>query len=146
MSGDDAMEGSRPYRHDRRSELEARLESAEERRHRNEELRLRMYSDYVAGVIDKAQHAELARAVDERLRGIRGEAAQIEQEIARLDDGRCETWEQVLARYQGAQSLDRVMVVELIDRVLVGDGGEVEVVFRFGDPRRVEIAEEGQVA
>lgn len=146
VSGADAMAGSRPYRHDRRSELAARLESAEERRRRNEELRLRMYSDYVAGVIDKAQHAELACAVDERLRGIRGEAAQIEQEIARLDDGRCETWEQVLARYQGAQSLDRVMVVELIDRVLVGDGGEVEVVFRFGDPRRVGVAEEGRVA
>ncbi len=33
----------------------------------NGDLRLRMHSDYAAGVIDKVQYAELARAVDARL-------------------------------------------------------------------------------
>ena len=39
-----------------------------------------------------------------------------------------------MARYRDAEGLERVMVVELIDRVLVGEGGDIEVVFRFGDP------------
>ena len=63
-----------------------------------------------------------------------GEKAGIERESAQLDDVRAETWEQTLARYRDAEGLERVMVVELIDRVLVGEGGDIEVVFRFGDP------------
>ena len=100
----------------------------------NGDLRLRMYSDYAAGVIDKAQYAELARAVDVRLQELKGEKAGIERETAQLDDVHAETWEQTLARYRDAEGLERVMVVELIDRVLVGEGGDIEVVFRFGGP------------
>lgn len=81
-----------------------------------------------------AQYAELARAVDARLQELKGEKAGIERESAQLDDVRAETWEQTLARYRDAEGLERVMVVELIDRVLVGEGGDIEVVFRFGDP------------
>ena len=121
-------------RHDRRAELACRLESVEGRIEHNGDLRLRMYSDYAAGVIDKAQYAELARAVDARLQELKGEKAGIERESAQLDDVRAETWEQTLARYRDAEGLERVMVVELIDRVLVGEGGDIEVVFRFGDP------------
>ena len=72
----------------------------------------------------------LGRALAEAL----GEKAGIERESAQLDDVRTETWEQTLARYRDAEGLERVMVVELIDRVLVGEGGDIEVVFRFGDP------------
>ena len=129
-----AVRGAEAYRHDRRAELACRLESVEGRIEHNGDLRLRMYSDYAAGVIDKAQYAELVRAVDARLQELKGEKAGIERESAQLDDVRAETWEQTLARYRDAEGLERVMVVELIDRVLVGEGGDIEVVFRFGDP------------
>ena len=134
VDGDGAVRGAEAYRHDRRAELACRLESVEGRIEHNGDLRLRMYSDYAAGVIDKAQYAELARAVDARLQELKGEKAGIERESAQLDDVRAETWEQTLARYRDAEGLERVMVVELIDRVLVGEGGDIEVVFRFGDP------------
>ena len=134
VDGEGARKGAEAYRHDRRAELACRLESVEGRIARNGELRLCMYSDYAAGVIDKAQYAELARAVDGRLQALKGEKAGIERESAQLEDARTETWEQTLARYRDAAGLERVMVVELIDRVLVGEGGDVEVVFRFGDP------------
>lgn len=80
VDGDGAMKGVVAYRHDRRAELACRLESVKGRIEHNGDLRLRMYSGYAAGVIDKAQYGEL------------------------------------------------------IDRVLVGEGGDIEVVFRFGDP------------
>lgn len=134
VDGDGAVRGAEAYRHDRRAELACRLESVKGRIEHNGDLRLRMYSDYAAGVIDKAQYAELARAVDARLQELKGEKASIERESAQLDDVRVETWEQTLARYRDAEGLERVMVVELIDRVLVGEGGDIEVVFRFGDP------------
>ena len=134
VDGDGALRGAEAYRHDRRAGLACRLESVEGRIARNGDLRLRMYSDYAAGIIDKAQYAELARAVDARLQELKGEKACIERETAQLDDVRAETWEQTLARYRDAEGLERVMVVELIDRVLVGEGGDIEVVFRFGDP------------
>ena len=134
VDGDGAVRGAEAYRHDRRAELACRLESVEGRIKHNGDLRLRMYSDYAAGVIDKAQYAELARAVDARLQELKGEKAGIERESAQLDDARAETWEQTLARYRDAEGLERVMVVELIDRVIVGEGGDIEVVFRFGDP------------
>ena len=134
VDGDGAVRGAEAYRHDRRAELACRLESVEGRIEHNGDLRLRMYSDYAAGVIDKVQYAELVRAVDARLQELKGEKAGIERESAQLDDVRAETWEQTLARYRDAEGLERVMVVELIDRVLVGEGGDIEVVFRFGDP------------
>lgn len=134
VDGDGAVRGAEAYRHDRRAELACRLESVEGRIEHNGDLRLRMYSDYAAGVIDKAQYAELVRAVDARLQELKGEKAGIERESAQLDDVRAETWEQTLARYRDAEGLERVMVVELIDRVLVGEGGDIEVVFRFGGP------------
>ena len=146
VDGDEAGKGAEAYRHDRRSELACRLESAEGRIARNGELRLRMYSDYAEGVIDKAQYAELARAVDVRLQELKGEKAGIERELAQLEDVRTETWEQTLARYRDAKGLERVMVVELIDRVLVGEGGQVEVVFRFGGPVAEHAAKQGEVA
>lgn len=134
VDGDGAVRGAEAYRHGRRAELACRLESVEGRIEHNGDLRLRMYSDYAAGVIDKVQYAELVRAVDARLQELKGEKAGIERESAQLDDVRVETWEQTLARYRDAEGLERVMVVELIDRVLVGEGGDIEVVFRFGDP------------
>ena len=134
VDGDGVVRSAEAYRHDRRAELACRLESVEGRIEHNGDLRLRMYSDYAAGVIDKAQYAELARAVDVRLQELKGEKAGIERETAQLDDVRAETWEQTLARYRDAEGLERVMVVELIDRVLVGEGGDIEVVFRFGGP------------
>lgn len=146
VSAEGAAAGSRAYLHDRRGELLRRLDSVDERAGKSEALRLRMYSDYAEGVIDKAQHIELSRAVDERLRRLRGEREQIERDIAGLDDSGAETWEQTLARYEGAEGVERVMVVELIDRVLVAEDGLVEVRFRFGDPRRVPAAAEGEVA
>lgn len=134
VDGDGVVRSAEAYRHDRRAELACRLESVEGRIEHNGDLRLRMYSDYAAGVIDKAQYAELARAVDVRLQELKGEKAGIERETAQLDDVHAETWEQTLARYRDAEGLERVMVVELIDRVLVGEGGDIEVVFRFGGP------------
>ena len=146
VSGPDAVKGSEAFRHDRRGVLINRMGSVDERMKRSKDLRLRMYSDYVEGVINKEQYAELAKAVDERLRAMAGEKAQIEKELAQLDDGRTESWEQIVARYDSATDVERVMVVELIDRVLVGEGGEVEVVFRFGDPCVVASKDEGEVA
>ena len=146
VDGEGALKGAEAYRHDRRAELAGRLESVEGRIARNGDLRLRMYSDYVAGVIDKAQYAELARAVDGRLQALKGEKAAIERESARLGDERIEAWGQTLARYRDAEGLERVMVVELIDRVLVGEGGDIEVVFRFGGPVSASAAKQGEVA
>lgn len=81
VDGDGVVRSAEAYRHDRRAELACRLESVEGRIEHNGDLRLRMYSDYAAGVIDKAQYAELARAVDVRLQELKGEKAGIEREM-----------------------------------------------------------------
>jgi hypothetical protein len=130
---DGAIRGAEACRHDRPLILPAAWESVKGRIEHNGDLRLRMCSDYTADVIDKAQYAELARAVDARLQELKGEKAGFERESAQLDDARAETWEQTLARFRDAEGLERVMVVELIDRVLVGEGGDIELVFRYGD-------------
>ena len=57
VDGDGAVRGAEAYRHDRRAELACRLGVGGGRIEHNGDLRLRMYSDYAAGVIDKAQYA-----------------------------------------------------------------------------------------
>jgi site-specific DNA recombinase len=139
---EDALADAERYRHDRRGNLTTRLNSVGQRIEHNRELRLHMYSDYVEGIINKNQYAELAKAVDDRLHALNGEKKQVEKELAQIEDGRAETWEQALAHYADATELERVMVVELIDRVLVHGDGSIEVVFRFGDPLEVDSKEE----
>lgn len=146
VDGPSAEKGSAAFRHDKRGVLTNRLSSANDRIKRNKDLRLRMYSDYVEGVISKEQYAELAKAVDERLRLLNGEKGQIEKEIVQLDDGKSETWEEIVSRYENFTDIERVMVVELIDRILVSEDGSVEIVFRFGDPYRACAAAEEVVA
>lgn len=142
VDGDAALEGSNPFRHDRKGELARRGREVDGRIERSRNLRVRMYSDYSEGVISKEQYMELAKGNDRRIRDLESERARIDQELAFLSSGKVQTWEEALARHRDDREIDRVMVVELLDRVLVGKGGEVTVDFRCGDPLSAPIAKE----
>ena len=137
-----ALEGSNPFRHDRRGELTRRGSEVDARIERSRNLRLRMYSDYSEGVISKEQYTELAKGNDRRIRDLESERARIDQELAFLSSGKAQTWEDALARHRDNREIDRVMVVELLDKVLVGEDGEITVDFRCGDPLSASVAKE----
>ena len=101
-----------------------------------------MYSDYSEGVISKEQYTELAKGNDRRIRDLESERARIDQELAFLSSGKAQTWEDALARHRDNREIDRVMVVELLDKVLVGEDGEITVDFRCGDPLSASVAKE----
>lgn len=85
---------------------------------------------------------ELAKGNDRRISDLQSERARIDQELAFLSSGRMRTWEDALARHRDDKEIDRVMVVELLDKVLVGEDGEVTVDFRCGDPLSASAAKE----
>lgn len=142
VDGDAALEGSIAFRHDRKGELTRRGGEVDGRIERSRNLRLRMYSDYAEGIISKEQYMELAKGNDRRISDLQSERARIDQELAFLSSGRMRTWEDALARHRDDKEIDRVMVVELLDKVLVGEDGEVTVDFRCGDPLSASAAKE----
>lgn len=134
VDGDKALEGAMPFRHDRQGELANRGKEVDARIERSKELRLRMYSDYVEEVISKSEYAELAKGIDGRISDLKAERRQISKELASFCGNGMRTWEQTLERHREDKEIDRVLVVELLERVLVKEGGEILVDFRCGDP------------
>ena len=138
-----ASEKSIDHRRDRHADLVRRAGSADDAIGRAKELRLRMYADFADGVIGRDEYQGLAQGIDRRLAALQAERADIAREMVRTGQASSASWLDLLASHEGEDKVSRITVVELVDRILVHEGGDVEVVFRFGDPFVTRV-QEGQ--
>lgn len=134
LDGSSAEDSSFRYRRDRKADLLRRAQAADDAIERAKELRLRLYSDFADEVISRDEYQDLARGIDARLASLTSERTQAAHGIAQVEGGSDASWHDLLMRHRDCKEIDRVTVVELIDRVLVSENGDVEVKFRFGDP------------
>lgn len=97
-----------------------------------------LFEDYRAGIVSKEDFQVIKSDFDihksdaeEAIVRIEAELSEIES-VAQVDN----TWMQAFKENKNLTSLDRGVVVNLIDKVLVGESGEIQVVFDCDDKYR----------
>lgn len=114
---------------------DAQLERLEEEIKRFQDLKLNLYGDMADGVISREEYMEFRagydRKIAERQRSISNLKEEREQAVE--SDDRNLMWMQTFKQYRNITELQRSVIVNLIERIVVYDTKHIEVVFRYQD-------------
>lgn len=113
--------------------LQARLEKKQEEVDRCESLLRSLYENLVDEVIDRAEYQDLKKAYARRKAEAEEQAEGIRQEMAQALDNSVNgrAWMEQFRKNKNITSLDRTLVVSLIERILVFRDRRIEIVFRW---------------
>ncbi|WP_243152379.1 recombinase family protein [Pseudoflavonifractor sp. 524-17] len=115
--------------------LRDRLEKKQAEADRWQTLLRSLYESLQDGVIDKEEYQDLRKTYSRRRAEAEEQAGAIQEEMSRemgnLSEGR--GWMGQFRKHQNIESLDRTIVVSLIERVLIFRDRRVEVVCRWHD-------------
>lgn len=116
-------------------ELEKRIGQKEEEIQRLKELRNLLYEDRKDGIVSKEDYMELHEAYTKKRNLAEDAVRKMKKEIQEILDSNTDKyqWLDYFAQHQEMEHLTRNVAVELVERVLVTDKKEIEVVFSFGD-------------
>ena len=98
-------------------------------------LRDNLYEDMKEGIVTKEEYIELRASFSEKRNGAEAEIHRIDNEIADILDDKSDKfrWLKYFIDHKNLESLTRGAVIQLIDKVIVHDKKNVEVVFNFDD-------------
>jgi DNA invertase Pin-like site-specific DNA recombinase len=124
---------SMKYRQDGVRKLTARLEAKQDEIKKYNGLRLSLYEDYREGVIPKEDFLAFKASYDTKLADAEAAVNQLREDIEKLAAGEAEShdWINKFRACADSETLERKTVAELIDSVIVYEGGRIEVKFRF---------------
>ena len=113
--------------------LQARLEKKQEEVDRCESLLRSLYENLVDEGIDRAEYQDLKKAYARRKAEAEEQAEGIRQEMAQALDNSVNgrAWMEQFRKNKNITSLDRTLVVSLIERILVFRDRRIEIVFRW---------------
>ncbi|GHV33405.1 recombinase [Clostridia bacterium] len=128
-----ASAASMKYLQDGVRKLTARLEAKKDEIKKNNDFRLSLYESYREGVIQKKDFLAFKATYDEKIADAENAIALLETDIEKLAAGEAEShnWIGKFRSYADSVTLERKTVAELIDSVIVYEGGRIEVRFRF---------------
>ena len=114
---------------------DAQLTKLNEEIQRYQDLKLNLYSDMSDGVISKEEYLEFRagydRKIADRQRAIAGLSEEREQAVDSND--RHIRWIELFKQYENITELERTVIVNLIERVIIYDTKHIEIVFRYQD-------------
>ncbi|ANU55387.1 recombinase family protein [Acutalibacter muris] len=112
--------------------IRARLANQQEEIDRCQKLLRSLYENLADGIIDKNEYQELKSAYQDRLSQAEEQAEFLREEMGReLDNSSNKHWIEQFIKHRNIVSLDRRIVVTLIERVLIFRDRRVEIVFRW---------------
>ena len=118
--------------------LQGRLEKKQEEIDRYQTLLRSLYESLADGVIDRDEYQDLKKTYSRRRDEAeeQAEAIQMEmnQEMGNFSEGR--DWMGQFRKHQNIETLDRYVVVSLIERILIFRDRRVEIVYRWYDEFR----------
>lgn len=94
-------------------------------------LKRHMYEDYADEVLSKEEFLDFSKAYDHEVAQQKKAMAQIAERASALRAEPDNEYLDALARHRDFEELDRLMLMELIDRINIHEGGIVEIVFLF---------------
>jgi DNA invertase Pin-like site-specific DNA recombinase len=124
---------SMKYQQDGVRKLTARLEAKQDEIKKYNDFRLSLYESYREGVIPKEDFLAFKASYDEKLKDAEAAARQLREDIEKTAAGEADSrdWIGKFRAYSDCAALERKTVAELVDSVIVYEGGRIEVRFRF---------------
>jgi hypothetical protein len=124
-----------PYQQDAIRKLTARLEAKRDEITRDNNYRLSLHESYQDAIISKDDFINFKASYDVKIAEAEAAAQLIQTEIETLASNGAETYDWI-ARFREhamAETLERKIVAELVDKVSVHTDGLVEVTFRYNN-------------
>ena len=133
---------------------DAQMAKLNEEIQRFQDLKLNLYSDMADGVISKEEYMEFRAGYDRKIQARQHSLVQLQDERKQTVESnqRSVTWIELFKQYENITELQRAVVVNLIERIIIYDAKHIEVVFRYQDQlnsavqyaeRFTELLEEG---
>ena len=112
--------------------IQARLAKKQEEIDRCQKLLRSLYENLADGIIDKNEYQELKSTYQDRRSQAEEQADFLREEMGReLDNSSNNHWVEQFIKHRNIMTLDRRIVVTLIERVLIFRDRRVEIVYRW---------------
>ena len=116
-------------------QLDASIEIQEEVVRKNNTLRLGIYEDLRAGLLDRSEYESLKKELAERIAEATAAIEKLNKEKREILDGvsKQQSWIEQFRQYENVTELTRPMVIHLIERINIFEDSNIEIVFRYRD-------------
>ena len=113
-------------------QLDASIEIQEEVVRKNNTLRLGIYEDLRAGLLDRSEYESLKKELAERIAEATAAIEKLNKEKREILDGvsKQQSWFEQFRQYENVTELTRPMVIHLIERINIFEDSNIEIVFR----------------
>lgn len=113
-------------------QLDASIEIQEETVRKNNTLRLGIYEDLRAGLLDRSEYESLKKELAERIDEATAAIEKLNKEKREILDGvsKQQSWVEQFRQYENVTELTRPMVIHLIERINIFEDSNIEIVFR----------------
>ena len=113
-------------------QLDASIEIQEEVVRKNNTLRLGIYEDLRAGLLDRSEYESLKKELAERINEATAAIEKLNKEKREILDGvsKQQSWVEQFRQYENVTELTRPMVIHLIERINIFEDSNIEIVFR----------------
>ena len=113
-------------------QLDASIEIQEEAVRKNNTLRLGIYEDLRAGLLDRSEYESLKKELAERIDEATAAIEKLNKEKREILDGvsKQQSWVEQFRQYENVTELTRPMVIHLIERINIFEDSKIEIVFR----------------
>lgn len=113
-------------------QLDASIEIQEEVVRKNNTLRLGIYEDLRAGLLDRYEYESLKKELAERIAEATAAIEKLNKEKREILDGvsKQQSWIEQFRQYENVTELTRPMVIHLIERINIFEDSNIEIVFR----------------
>jgi len=94
-----------------------------------------LYMDWKAGDISRDEYHRMKARIGEKLEHLQSNIDKLTQEYEEMEQGvqSDDPYLTQFLKYRTVTELERGMVVELVDKILIHENKEVEVVFKYAD-------------
>lgn len=113
-------------------QLDASIEIQEEVVRKNNTLRLGIYEDLRAGLLDRSEYESLKKELAGRIAEATAAIEKLNKEKREILDGvsKQQSWIEQFRQYENVTELTRPMVIHLIERINIFEDSNIEIVFR----------------
>ena len=113
-------------------QLDASIEIQEEVVRKNNTLRLGIYEDLRAGLLDRSEYESLKKELAERIAEATAAIEKLNKEKREILDGvsKQQSWIEQFRQYENVTELTRPMVIHLIEHINIFEDSNIEIVFR----------------
>lgn len=124
-----------PFRQEQVQKADAQLVKKQEETARYSRLKKSLYESMMDGLIDKAEYMELKAVYDAKMQEAQAAETKLKEEMENLLQNRSghAAWIERFRHHQNITELTRHIVVTLIERIEVYEGGYIEIRFKYQD-------------